>query len=81
MMPGVSHGYHVVELEDNKNSPFVDTDKVVAQREDIEEHELWFFGVFDSTTADGVSHYLQTHFFDKNKLKEVTTNTFNSKEI
>lgn len=75
MMPGVSHGYHVVE--DNKNSPF---DKVVAQREDIEEHELWFFGVFDSTTADGVSHYLQTHFFDKNKLKEVT-NTFNSKEI
>lgn len=76
MMP-VSHGYHVMEdcsADDSYGDPAFreldPADKVVAQREQIQEHELWFFGVFDSTTGDGVSKYLQTHLFDK-KLKVV----------
>ena len=66
MMPAVSHGYHTVE---SNTSPATygdsDSDFVVAQREQIEELELWFFGVFDGRVGDGVTKYMQSHLFDK----------------
>nr|XP_028952434.1 putative protein phosphatase 2C-like protein 44 [Malus domestica] len=46
-----------------------DSDFVVAQREQIEELELWFFGVFDARVGDRVTKYMQSHLFDK-KPKE-----------
>ncbi|KAM1944112.1 hypothetical protein ACFX15_012364 [Malus domestica] len=70
MMPAVSHGYHTIE---SNTSPATygdsDSDFVVAQREQIEELELWFFGVFDAGVGDGVTKYMQSHLFDK-KPKE-----------
>ncbi|KAJ0034986.1 hypothetical protein Pint_25093 [Pistacia integerrima] len=70
MVP-ISHGYHVVG--DNSfrggGSDESDSDSVVVQREQIEEIELWFFGVFDAQIGDGVTKYMQSHFFDRN-LKE-----------
>lgn len=71
MMP-VSHGYHVVEDQSFRSgSDEPESDSVVAQREQMEELELWFFGVFDAQVGDGVSKYMQAHLFDRN-LKEVT---------
>ena len=71
MMPAVSHGYHTCE---SYTSPATygdsDSDFVVAQREQIEELELWFFGVFDARVGDRVTKYMQSHLFDK-KPKEV----------
>ncbi|XP_068332106.1 putative protein phosphatase 2C-like protein 44 isoform X1 [Pyrus communis] len=70
MMPAVSHGYHTIK---SNTSPAAygdsDSDFVVAQREQIEELELWFFGVFDARVGDGVTKYMQSHLFDK-KPKE-----------
>ncbi|KAE8704758.1 putative protein phosphatase 2C-like protein 44-like isoform X2 [Hibiscus syriacus] len=65
MMP-VSHGYHVVEnmlLRGCSDEREFDT--VVVQRAQIDELELWFFGVFDPRIGDGVTKYVQSHFFDK----------------
>ncbi|KAK9288020.1 hypothetical protein L1049_016465 [Liquidambar formosana] len=42
---------------------------VVVQREQMEEVELWFFGVFDSRIGDGVTKHMQSHLFDR-KIKE-----------
>lgn len=65
MMP-VSHGYHVVEDQPFRNgSDESDSDSVVVQREQIEELELWFFGVFDARIGDVVTKYMQSHLFDK----------------
>ncbi|KAL1154732.1 hypothetical protein V6Z11_A09G264200 [Gossypium hirsutum] len=65
MMP-ISHGYHVVEnklVRGGSDEP--DFDTVVVQREQFDELELWFFGVFDPRIGDGVTKYIQSHFFDK----------------
>ncbi|EOY06086.1 Phosphatase 2C family protein, putative [Theobroma cacao] len=69
MMP-ISHGYHVVDHKSLRgSSDDSDFDSVVVQREQIEELELWFFGVFDARIGDGITKYIQSHFFDK-KPKE-----------
>ncbi|KAK8464729.1 hypothetical protein PHAVU_010G067746 [Phaseolus vulgaris] len=69
MMP-MTYGYHVVEhnmtRDDSDNSDF---DSVVAQREEINQTELWYFGIFDALIGDRVSKYMQSHFFGK-KLQE-----------
>ncbi|XP_022748997.1 putative protein phosphatase 2C-like protein 44 [Durio zibethinus] len=70
----ISHGYHVVENKSSKDSSDEsDLDSVVVQREQIEELELWFFGVFDPRIGDGVTKYVQSSFFDK-KPKESQIN-------
>ncbi|KAK3015937.1 hypothetical protein RJ639_005752 [Escallonia herrerae] len=66
MVP-VSHGYHVVGKRSVTGES--EPDSVVVQREQIAEHELWFFGVFDDRIADGVTKYLQSNLFHK-KLTE-----------
>ncbi|KAI9195779.1 hypothetical protein LWI28_017947 [Acer negundo] len=66
MMP-ISHGYHVVEDQSFRGSPDdSEYDSVVVQREQIEEIEMWFFGVFDARIGDGVTKYMQSHFFGRN---------------
>ncbi|KAE9592312.1 putative protein-serine/threonine phosphatase [Lupinus albus] len=65
MMP-VTHGYHVVEhhvINDDSNDS--DFDSVVFQREQIDQTELWYFGIFDALIGDGIFKYMQSHFFDK----------------
>ncbi|KAK8557339.1 hypothetical protein V6N13_013613 [Hibiscus sabdariffa] len=65
MMP-VSHGYHVAENKPLRGSSDErELDSVVVQREQIDELELWFFGVFDPRIGDVVTKYIQSHFFDK----------------
>lgn len=70
MMP-MTYGYHVVQhnifRDDTDDSDF---DSVVAQREQIDRSELWYFGIFDALIGDKVTKYMQSHFFDK-KLQEV----------
>ncbi|KAL2463139.1 putative protein phosphatase 2C-like protein 44 [Forsythia ovata] len=73
-MVHVSHGYRVVEDRSwtwgGTPSPSVaKIDSVVVQREQIEQGELWFFGVFDEGISNGVTGYMQTHLFNK-KLNE-----------
>ncbi|KAG8636798.1 hypothetical protein MANES_15G042300v8 [Manihot esculenta] len=66
MVP-ISHGYHVLEDQSFRGgSDDSDSDSVVVQREQIEELELWFFGVFDARIGDAVTKYLQCHLFDRN---------------
>ncbi|TKY51911.1 putative protein phosphatase 2C protein 44 [Spatholobus suberectus] len=69
MMP-ISYGYHVVEHnmtgDDSDDSDF---DSVVAQREQTDHTELWYFGIFDALIGDKVTKYMQSNFFDK-KLQE-----------
>ncbi|XP_065861846.1 putative protein phosphatase 2C-like protein 44 [Euphorbia lathyris] len=66
-MTPISHGYHVVEAQSYRGtSDDLDTDSIVVQREQIEELELWFFGVFDARVRDGITKYLQSHLFDRN---------------
>lgn len=63
----ISHGYHVVEDQPFRGgSDDSDCDSVVVQREQIDELELWLFGVFDARIGDGVTKYLQSHLFDRN---------------
>ncbi|XP_019451969.1 PREDICTED: putative protein phosphatase 2C-like protein 44 isoform X1 [Lupinus angustifolius] len=69
LMP-ITHGFHVVEhhvINDDFNDS--DFDSVVIQREQIDETELWYFGIFDALIGDGIIKYMQSHFFDK-KLTE-----------
>ncbi|KAJ9154145.1 hypothetical protein P3X46_027512 [Hevea brasiliensis] len=69
MMP-ISHGHHVIEDQSFRGgSDDSDSNSIVVQREQIEELELWFFGVFDARIGDGVTKYLQSHLFDR-KTKE-----------
>ncbi|THG07806.1 hypothetical protein TEA_014437 [Camellia sinensis var. sinensis] len=66
MVP-VTHGYQVVDDRSKSNGELdldSNSDSVVVQREQIEELELWFFGVFDDRIGDGVTKYLQSHLFD-----------------
>jgi len=64
-MMQLSHGHFVHENKDSS-----DSDLVVIQREQIQELELWLFGVFDAQVGDRVTKYLQSHLFDR-KLDEV----------
>lgn len=71
-MTPISHGYHVVEGQSFRvDSDDCNPDSVVVQREQFGQLELWFFGVSDAQIGDGVTKYMQSHFFDK-KPKEVT---------
>ena len=73
MMP-ISHGYHVVEDQSFKGgADESDYDSVVVQREQIEELELWFFGISDAQIGHGVTKYLQSHLFDKNPKEVIKT--------
>ncbi|KAL9408371.1 hypothetical protein AB3S75_046851 [Citrus x aurantiifolia] len=68
-MTPISHGYHVVEDQSCRgNLDVSDCDSVVVQREQLDEIELWFFGVFDAQVGDSVARFMQSHFFDR-KLK------------
>lgn len=69
MMP-ISHGYHVIEdrpIGRACDGGFVgeDSDSVVVQREQVEETEVWYFGVSDPTIGDGITKHMQSHFFDR----------------
>lgn len=71
-MTPISHGYHVVEGRTDRggrDSGELMADSVVVSREQVEELELWFFGVFDARVRDSVSKYMQAHLFNR-KLKK-----------
>ncbi|WVY96388.1 hypothetical protein V8G54_028539 [Vigna mungo] len=70
MIP-ISHGHHVVEHHVIKGGSDDDLefDSVVIQREQMDHTELWYFGIFDAVVGDGVTKFVQSHFFGK-KLKE-----------
>ncbi|RDX88344.1 putative protein phosphatase 2C-like protein 44, partial [Mucuna pruriens] len=66
----ITHGHHVVDHHVIKGgSGDSDFDSVVIQREQMDHTELWYFGIFDAAVGDGVTKYMQSHFFGK-KLKE-----------
>ncbi|KAJ6769130.1 ALPHABET ISOFORM E-RELATED [Salix koriyanagi] len=66
MVP-ITHGYHVVGDQSFKGGAVEpDSDSVVVQREQIEELELWYFGISDAQIGNGVGKYLQSHLFDRN---------------
>ncbi|XP_059448161.1 putative protein phosphatase 2C-like protein 44 [Corylus avellana] len=66
-MMQVSHGYHVVEDQSlSSGSDEAESDSVVVQREQIEELETWFFGVFDPQVGDEVTKYVRSHLFNRN---------------
>ncbi|CAI9771238.1 unnamed protein product [Fraxinus pennsylvanica] len=74
-MMRVSHGYRVVEDRSwtwggTPSRSVTKFDSVVVQREQIEQCELWLFGVFEEGISDGVLDYMKTNFFNK-KLKEL----------
>ncbi|CAK8572103.1 unnamed protein product [Lathyrus sativus] len=69
-MTPVTHGYQVVEhhmIIDG--SDYSDFDSIVVQREQMDQTELWYFGIFDPLVGDKVTKYMQSHFFSK-KLQE-----------
>ncbi|KAF1896334.1 hypothetical protein Lal_00043284 [Lupinus albus] len=69
MMP-ITHGFHVAEHNViNDDSDDSDFDSVVIQREQMDQTELWYFGIFDALIGDKVTKFMHSHFFDK-KLKE-----------
>lgn len=66
MVP-ITHGYHAVGDQTFKGGAVEpDYDPVVVQREQIEELELWYFGISDAQIGNGVGKYLQSHLFDRN---------------
>lgn len=71
-MTPISHGYYVAEERQSFDGALddCDGDSVVVQREQIEEMELWLFGVYDGRVGDKVTKFMQSHFFDR-KLKQV----------
>ena len=73
-MTPISHGYHVVENQWYKgdlDSVEPEYDSVVVQREQIDELELWFFGVSENRIGDALTKHMQAHFFDR-KPKVIT---------
>ncbi|KAL6532431.1 hypothetical protein OROGR_014401 [Orobanche gracilis] len=60
----VSHGYHVVEFDESVTSA-EEFESVVVQRRRIKDRELLFFGVFDGEVGEGITKYMQSHFFNK----------------
>ena len=79
MMP-ISHGYYVVEVvvvvedrswrTEGSESELEQPDRVVVQREEMGNLELWFYDVSNAVIAESICRYLQTNLFDIN-LKEV----------
>ncbi|XP_061361295.1 putative protein phosphatase 2C-like protein 44 [Gastrolobium bilobum] len=68
-MTPITHGHHLVAHHLIKGgSHDSDFDSVVIQREQMDDTEWWYFGIFDALIGDGVTKYMQSHFFDK-KLK------------
>ncbi|XP_062150051.1 putative protein phosphatase 2C-like protein 44 [Alnus glutinosa] len=68
-MMQVSHGYHVVEdqsFSSTGSDHEPESDSVVVQREQIDDLESWFFGVFDPQVGDDVTKYVRSHLFDRN---------------
>ncbi|KAI8012654.1 putative protein phosphatase 2C-like protein 44 [Camellia lanceoleosa] len=77
MVP-VTHGYQVVDDRGELNSESdldSNSDSVVVQREQIEELELWFFGVFDDRIGDGVTKYLHNHIYLQGQLTKKSKET------
>ncbi|XP_010264949.1 PREDICTED: putative protein phosphatase 2C-like protein 44 [Nelumbo nucifera] len=70
-MNPVSHGIHVIndDRSEKLGSDNSGLDRVVVRREQVNNLEVWVFGVFDAEVGDGVTKYLQSQLFDK-KLKE-----------
>ncbi|WJX12478.1 protein-serine/threonine phosphatase [Trifolium repens] len=69
-MTPVTHGYQVVEHHMIRDgSDYSDIDSIVVQREQMDQTELWYFGIFDPLVGDKVTKYMQSHFFTK-KLQE-----------
>lgn len=70
-MAPVSHGYHVVENRSfgDESNDELNPDSVIVQREQIEELEVWFFGVSDDRIGDYVTKYMQVHLFNKKPKK------------
>ena len=66
-MRPMTYGYQVVEHNMARDGS---DDSVVAQREEMDQTELWYFGIFDALIGDKVTKYMQSYFFDK-KLQEV----------
>ncbi|KAJ4968074.1 hypothetical protein NE237_014775 [Protea cynaroides] len=70
-MTPISHGLHVIEDKSLRSgSGYLGSDSIVAQREQIQDQEVWMFGVFDVQMGDGIIRYLKSHLFDK-KLNEI----------
>ncbi|KAG4395356.1 hypothetical protein GLYMA_20G207600v4 [Glycine max] len=65
-MRPMAYGYQVVEHNMARDGS---DDSVVAQREEMDQTELWYFGIFDALIGDKVTKYMQSYFFDK-KLQE-----------
>ncbi|XP_043691941.1 putative protein phosphatase 2C-like protein 44 [Telopea speciosissima] len=70
-MTPITHGFHVIEDRSLRGggSGDLDSDSVLIQREQIQDQEVWMFGVFDAQMGNEVTGYLQSHLFDK-KLNE-----------
>lgn len=66
-MRPMAYGYQVVEHNMARDGSDY---SVVAQREEMDQIELWYFGIFDALIGDKVTKYMQSYFFDK-KLQEV----------
>lgn len=66
-MRPMAYGYQVVEHNMARDGSDY---SVVAQREEMDQIELWHFGIFDALIGDKVTKYMQSYFFDK-KLQEV----------
>ncbi|KAH1138917.1 hypothetical protein AAZX31_10G172000 [Glycine max] len=65
-MRPMTYGYQVVESNMARDgSDDSDFDSVVAQREEMDQTELWYFGIFDALIGDKVTKYMQSYFFDK----------------
>ncbi|KAK4258395.1 hypothetical protein QN277_007850 [Acacia crassicarpa] len=68
MNPAVSHGCHVINrriLGGYCSDDYEECDSVVVQREQTENTELWYFGIFDALIGDGITKYMQSHLFQK----------------
>ncbi|OVA02366.1 Protein phosphatase 2C (PP2C)-like domain [Macleaya cordata] len=64
----ISHGFYI--SEDHRSLMYgpdksSESDSIVVQKEQIQDLEVWLFGISDAQTGDGVTKYLQSHLFDK----------------
>ncbi|KAG5054194.1 hypothetical protein JHK85_006704 [Glycine max] len=59
-MRPMAYGYQVVEHNMARDGSDY---SVVAQREEMDQIELWHFGIFDALIGDKVTNYMQSYFF------------------
>ena len=59
-MRPMAYGYQVVEHNMARDGSDY---SVVAQREEMDQIELWYFGIFDALIGDKVTNYMQSYFF------------------